>query len=125
MVNAGVEGVEQKSVCYNRSGGGVVTEQNFANHTKLLPPFHFFVLPVMFINFGWSIYRWKVTGFSLDGFERVLLAAALLVGFIAAATTALKVQDRVLRLEDQLRYERVLPAHLQARIPRLTVAQLI
>jgi Family of unknown function (DUF6526) len=102
-----------------------VTEQKFANHTKVVPPFHFFVLPVMFINFGWSIYRWKVTGFSLDGFERVLLAAALLVGFICARTMALKVQDRVIRLEEQLRYERVLPADLKARISEFTVAQLI
>jgi len=102
-----------------------VTEQNFANHTKFLPPFHFFVLPVMFINFGWSIYQWKVTGFSLDGLERVLLAAALLVGFISARTMALKVQDRVIRLEEQLRYERVLPADLKARIAEFTVAQLI
>jgi hypothetical protein len=102
-----------------------VTEQNFANHTKLLPPFHFFVLPVMFINFGWSIYRWKGTGFSLDGSERVLLAAALLVGFISVRTMALKVQDRVIRLEEQLRYERVLPADLKARIGEFTVAQLI
>jgi hypothetical protein len=102
-----------------------VTEQNFANHTKFLPPFHFFVLPVMFINFGWSIYQWKVTGFSLDGLERVLLAAALLVGFISVRTMALKVQDRVIRLEEQLRYERVLPADLKARIGEFTVAQLI
>jgi len=102
-----------------------MTEQNFANHAKFLPPFHFFVLPVMFINFGWSIYRWKVTGFSLDSFERVLLAAALLVGFISARTMALKVQDRVIRLEELLRYERVLPADLKARIAEFTVAQLI
>jgi Family of unknown function (DUF6526) len=102
-----------------------VTEQNFANHTKVVPPFHLFVLPVMFINFGWSIYRWKVTGFSLDGFERVLLAAALLVGFISVRMIALKVQDRVIRLEEQLRYERVLPADLKARIGEFTVAQLI
>ncbi len=125
MANAGVEGVGQKSVCYNRSGGGALTEQKFANHAKFLPPFHFFVLPVMFINFGWSIYRWKVTGFSLDGFERVLLAAALLVGFISVRMMALKVQDRVIRLEEQLRYERVLPADLKPRIGEFTVAQLI
>ena len=102
-----------------------MTEQNLENHAKFSPPFHFFVLPVTFINFGWSIYRWKVSGFSLDGFERVLLAAALVVGFIGARTMALRVQDRVIRLEEQLRCERVLPADLKPRIGAFTVDQLI
>jgi hypothetical protein len=102
-----------------------MTQQNLSNHAKFSPPFHFFVLPVTFINFGWSIYRWKVTGFSLDGFERVLLAAALVVGFISVRTMALRVQDRVIRLEEQLRYERVLPADLKPRISEFTVDQLI
>ena len=79
----------------------------------------------MAINFGWSIYRWKVAGFSLDGFERMLLAAALVVGFITARTMALRVQDRLIRLEEQLRYERVLPVDLKTRIGEFTVDQLI
>jgi hypothetical protein len=100
-------------------------EQNLANHGKFFPPFHFFVIPVMVINFIWSIYRWVVAGFSLDGFERVLLAAALLVGFGSARTMALKVQDRVIRLEERLRYERVLPADLKSRIGEFTVSQCV
>ena len=102
-----------------------MTEQNLENHAKFSPPFHFFVLPVMLINFGWSLYRWKVAGFSFDGFERMLLAAALVVGFIGVRTMALRVQDRVIRLEEQLRYERVLPADLKMRIGEFTVDQLI
>jgi Family of unknown function (DUF6526) len=101
-----------------------MAEQNFANHGKFFPPFHFFVLPVLAINLIGSIYR-LVTGFTLVGFERVLLAAALLVGFASARTMALKVQDRVIRLEEQLRYERVLPADLKARIGEFTVSQMI
>jgi len=102
-----------------------MTEQNLENHAKFSPPFHFFVLPVMLINFGWSLYRWKVAGFSFDGFERMLLAAALVVGFIGVRTMALRVQDRVIRLEEQLRYERVLPVDLKTRIGEFTVDQLI
>ena len=99
--------------------------QTLQNHTRLLPPFHFFVIPVMAINFIWSTYRWTVAGFSLDGFERVLLAAALLVGFGTVRRMALTVQDRVIRLEERLRYERVLPADLKVRIGEFTVTQLI
>jgi len=102
-----------------------MAEQNFATHGKFFPPFHFFVIPVMAINFIWSTYRWTVAGFSLDGFERVLLAAALLVGFGTVRRMALTVQDRVIRLEERLRYERVLPADLKVRIGEFTVTQLI
>jgi hypothetical protein len=102
-----------------------VAEQNFANHAKFFPPFHFFVLPVLIFNFGWSIYRWKAFGFSLDGLVAVVVALALLVGFLTTRVTALKVQDRVIRLEERLRYQRLLPADLQPRIGDFTVNQFI
>ncbi|SRR6266849_6043019 len=100
-----------------------MAEQTFANHGRFFPPFHFFVVPVMAINFVWSTYRWTVSGFSLAGFEQVLLAAALLVGFGTVRRMALIVQDRVIRLEERLRYERALPADLKARIGEFTVSQ--
>lgn len=102
-----------------------MAEQNFANHAKFFPPFHFFVLPVLIFNFGWSIYRWKAFGFSLDGLVAVVVALALLVGFLTTRVTALKVQDRVIRLEERLRYQRLLPADLQPRIGDFTVNQFI
>jgi hypothetical protein len=102
-----------------------VAEQNFANHAKFFPPFHFFVLPVLIFNFGWSIYRWKAFGFSVDGFVAVVVALALLVGLLTTRVTALKVQDRVIRLEERLRYQRLLPADLQPRIGDFTVNQFI
>jgi Family of unknown function (DUF6526) len=102
-----------------------MAEQNFANHRRTFPLFHLFVMPVMVINFFWTIYRWWKTGFSLGGFESVLLAAGLVGGFLAARMMALTVQNRVIRLEERLRYERVLPTDLKARIPELTVAQVV
>jgi uncharacterized protein DUF6526 len=104
----------------------MATEQNFSSHTRFFPPFHFFVIPVMAINFFWSIYRlWKVYNFSPYGFETVVVAAALLLGFLTARLMALKVQDRVIRLEERLRYERLLPADLKPRIGEFTVAQIV
>jgi Family of unknown function (DUF6526) len=38
---------------------------------------------------------------------------------------ALRVQDRLIRLEEQLRYARVLPADLQPRIGEFTIAQIV
>jgi hypothetical protein len=102
-----------------------MTEQNFANHRKRLPPFHFFVVPVMIINFVNSLYWWVKMGFLLRGVLSVLVALALLVGFLTARMMALTVQDRVIRLEERLRYERVLPADLIPRIGEFTVAQFV
>jgi len=56
---------------------------------------------------------------------KVITAAALLVLAGLARMFALRVQDRVIRLEERLRYERVLPADLQARIGEFSVAQMV
>jgi hypothetical protein len=91
----------------------------------MVPGFHFFVMPVMGLNFGWSIYRWKVAGFSLDAFISVLTAAALIMLMFYARLFALKVQDRVIRLEERMRLERLLPADLKPRIGEFTSGQLV
>jgi hypothetical protein len=91
-----------------------MTEQNFANHTRLVPAFHFFVLPVLLLNVIWSVYRWKTSLFSMDGAIWVLTSVAFLVGFLCARVFALTVQDRVIRVEE-----------LRPRIGELTTAQLV
>jgi hypothetical protein len=101
-----------------------MAEQSFSNHTKVFPPFHFFVLPVLLINLGVQIYWMKVFWFSLTGVFGVLMALALILGFLSARRFVLSVQDRVIRLEERLRYQRLLPADLQPRIEEFTVAQL-
>jgi hypothetical protein len=102
-----------------------MAEQNFSNHTKVFPPFHFFVLPVLLINLGFQLYWMKVSWFSYRGLFGVLLALALILGFLSARRFALSVQDRVIRLEERLRYQRLLPSDLQPRIDEFTVVQLV
>ena len=102
-----------------------MAEQNFANHTKWVPAFHFFVMPVLTFNFVWSIFRWKNAHFSLDGLVTILTAAALVVLMFLARVFALRVQDRVIRLEERLRMQRLLPADLQPRIGEFAPAQLV
>jgi hypothetical protein len=102
-----------------------MAEQNFANHTKFFPPFHFFLLPVLLINLGVQLHWMKVFWFSYTGIFGVLMALALIVGFLTARIFALSVQDRVIRLEERLRYQRLLPADLQPRIEEFTVPQLV
>jgi uncharacterized membrane protein YciS (DUF1049 family) len=102
-----------------------VEEQNFKNHGKVVPGFVFFVLPVLVLNLGWALYAWTKSRFSFGGLVAVLLAVALGLGFFYARTFALRVQDRVIRLEERLRYERVLPADLVARASELSVDQIL
>jgi hypothetical protein len=102
-----------------------MAEQNFANHGKFVPPFHFFVLPVLVVNFVQSIYRWIHLEYKVDGFIGIVVAAALFAGFVLLRVMVLKVQDRVIRLEERLRFERVLPADLHPRIGEFTINQLV
>ncbi len=100
-------------------------EQNFANHGRFVPLFHFFAVPVLIINFGIQVYWWIKLGFFSLHFFPVLVAAALFLGALYGRMFALAVQDRVIRLEERLRYERVLQADLQARTGELTIGQIV
>jgi hypothetical protein len=102
-----------------------VSEQNFKNHTRFVPSYHYFALPVFLINFLWSLYRLKNLGVTFEGIFGVIFAAALLVLVLRARLFALCVQDRVIRLEERMRYERLLPADLKPRIEEFTLAQLV
>ena len=102
-----------------------MAEQNFANHVRWVPGYHFFVIPVMTLDFGWSIYRLKVASFSLDAFVGVLVAAGLVALTLYARVFALAVQNRVIRLEERMRLERLLPEDLKPRISELNCRQLV
>ena len=102
-----------------------MAEQNFENHVRLVPPFHFFVLPVLALNAVWSIARVVRGGFSFDGAEWILASFAILLAALLGRMFALSVQNRVIRLEERLRMERLLPADLQPRIGELSCGQLI
>ena len=98
--------------------------QTYNNHTRWFPPFHFFVMPVLLINFLNSArHLWldprRSTVFAL------ILAAAILTLALLARVMALAAQDRVIRLEMRLRLREVLPPDLQGRINELTPDQLV
>jgi len=100
------------------------TAQNYKNHARIFPPFHYFVLPVFFINFIYSvILAWGAPSFG-TGFG-VMVALALLTTAVLARTMVLKAQDRVIRLEMRLRLRNVLPAEMHGRINDLTPEHMI
>ncbi len=98
--------------------------QTFANHTRWHPPFHFFVVPVMLINFIWTVVDlFRMPGWNTGRWVVVSLALLLLVFLVRL--NALKVQDRVIRLEETLRAERLLPVALAKQIGLVTPGQWI
>jgi len=102
-----------------------MAEQSYANHTKWVPTFHFFVVPVMVLNVVQSIVKLARHWFYWDGLVGVLVALALLVFVFNARLFALRVQDRVIRMEERQRMARLLPGDLQARIMEFTPGQLV
>jgi len=98
--------------------------QTFANHTRWHPPFHFFVLPVMLINFIWAIVEFvKAPGRNSGWWVVVSLALALLTSFVR--TNSLRVQDRIIRLEEKLRYQQLLSPAVNQQAGALTPGQII
>jgi hypothetical protein len=98
--------------------------QNFENHTKLVPAFHFFILPFLLFNLIWSVVR-AVRAFSAESVISSVLALALLLLALYARMFALAVQDRVIRLEMRLRMQQLLPQELRPRIPDFAIDQLV
>jgi len=99
--------------------------QSFQSHAKWVPPFHFFVLPVLLINLGFSIYWCVKAWFTVSGVLSVVFATALFVGMVMARAMVMRVQDRVIRIEERIRFERLLPADMHARIGEFTMDQLV
>jgi hypothetical protein len=99
--------------------------QSLQNHSRLVPPFHMFVLPVLLVNLGGSIYYLVKIGIFYNSVFGVLMALALFMLAFYARTFAMTVQDRVIRLEMRLRLTELLSAELRPRIPEFTAGQLI
>lgn len=98
--------------------------QNYANHRKYVPAFHFVAFPLLFINLGWQISTLR-GNMSTDSLINVGTAAALVIGLFVSRVMALKVQDRVIRLEMRLKLRDVLPAEAHHRINQLSARQLV
>lgn len=98
--------------------------QNLSSHRRWFAPFHFIALPILSANLflaAWHAYRiptrWNIWV--------AVVAVALVALAFAARVMALTVQDRLIRLEQRLRMQTVLPAPLFARFDDLGRRQLV
>jgi hypothetical protein len=100
------------------------TPQSFANHTRWQPPIHFFVLPVLLINVVWTIIVFVKDPNRNSGWAIVVsLALLVLTAFVRA--NPLKAQDRIIRLEEKLRYQQVLSPAVFQQTSALRPGQII
>ena len=105
--------------------------QTYANHTRFDPAFHFFLAPVFLLGLILSLvhffYHFRESDFrdNFHSFLLIVLAVAVLTLLLKLRLYSLKVQDRVIRLEERLRLTQLLSEPLRSRIPELTEDQLI
>src|SRR4051812_40340713 len=98
--------------------------QSLANHAKFDPLFHFFLAPLallMVIGGIWAVVRDP----GMHSLRYLVFTIWLVVLLLRVRTYPLKVQDRVIRLEERLRLATVLPDGLRQRVPELSESQLI
>ena len=101
-------------------------EQSYAKHTKLVPMFHYFLLPLTLVILIGSVYNLMGALNAHLGRRSavviVCISIALIITAFFARVFALKAQDRAIRAEENLRHY-VLTGKLLDR--RLTVRQII
>lgn len=85
--------------------------QSYANHAQFTPLYHYFTSPLALGFLVWSIVRVAKAPTSDNVY--FLIGALTMFGVVSVARLSpLRAQDRIIRLEEQLRYQRVLPAAL-------------
>jgi hypothetical protein len=101
--------------------------QNLKNHGKTDPQFHYVLLIVLIANLIFAVFHlihhWKDAPVASAWF--LVLSLAVFIPFSKLRTYPLRVQDRVIRLEERLRLQALAPAEWHPQIYRLTEDQLI
>ena len=98
--------------------------QTLATHRRWIPMWHFFAIPVLVANVVVVATRFARDPQPINGWG-VIVAIALLVGIFLSRSMPLRAQDRIIRLEERSRLERLLPGDLRGRVGELTPSQLI
>lgn len=99
--------------------------QTYANHTRFHPPFHFFLMPaalVLLVLVAVNAFRHPDV---LSSWILVLIGLMMPVTVVITRVNPLKVQDRLIRLEERERFDRLLSAALQARVGELNESQIV
>ncbi len=99
-------------------------EQNFTNHAKVDSLYHFAIVPALLLNLLFAALHCARHASAWRGWN-IVLALVLLLLAVRLRTYALRVQDRVIRLEERIRMAALLPMELQTLQRELTTGQII
>lgn len=112
------------SPVHARRPEGHVKAQSYANHQRWFPLFHFVASPILLAYAVWSIWTALMSP-SAQRWWTAVFAIGVFLAALASRAMAVRVQDRVIRLEMRLRLAAVLPDDLRAQIPKLATRHLI
>jgi Family of unknown function (DUF6526) len=100
--------------------------QSFANHRRFFPLYHYFALPILCLNIVMTlIYAYRHPGTYRWNIWQIIMSLALVAAVVVLRSSAIIVQNRVIRLEQRIRLAALLPERLRARVPELSVSQLV
>jgi len=99
--------------------------QTYANHVRFHPPFHFFLAPGSILLLILTIVNVIRHVRRLDSWILLLMGVLFFVAVFLIRVNPLRVQDRLIRLEERLRLHALLDAELSRRISDLSEAQLV
>lgn len=98
--------------------------QSFKNHGRLDPPYHFVLSTVLVVNLVLAI-TYLVHHLSMYTEWIVILSIAVFIPAAKLRSYPLKVQDRIIRLEERIRLQSLAPQEWHTQIYKLTEDQLI
>jgi len=102
----------------------VAEVQSFQRHSRYVPGYHYVLSGIFLVNLVYRIImaiRYPAVATAVPA----LTAFGLVLAFWYMRAFPVRVQDRVIRLEEQLRMQRLLPDDLKPRIGEFTPGQLI
>jgi hypothetical protein len=103
--------------------------QSYKNHGRFDPTFHFTLIPLLWLNFAFAVYvtihRWDTVRYRYTHLWWIVMSLVLILMAGLARHYAIKNQDRIIRLEEQLRLADLLPEAKLPLIDALTLKQFI
>jgi len=100
--------------------------QNFKNHRRFFPIYHFVLLPISVLAFVWSLSNLIMNSVNwTHELPLCLVTFSLVLGLFISRFYALKNQDRIIRIEMRFRYFELTGKSFSEKEQALSLTQII